>query len=83
MSTDRDNARILTTAGANLRAERSRRGLSQEELGHRSGFGTTQIARMERGESDSGLSRYVRVAWALGVSPREFFQGLDGPDSAP
>ena len=74
--------RILVIAGDNLRAERSRSGLSQEELAHRSGFGTTQIARMERGESDTGLSRYVRLAWALGVSPRVFFQGLDTPDGS-
>lgn len=80
---DRDTSRILLIAGDNLRAERSRRGLSQEELAHRTGFGTTQIARMERGESDTGISRYVRAAWALGVSPRVLFQDLDAPDLLP
>ena len=77
---DRETSRILVIAGDNLRAERSRRGLSQEELAHRTGLGTTQIARMERGESDTGLSRYVRAAWALEVSPRLLFQDLDSAD---
>jgi transcriptional regulator with XRE-family HTH domain len=80
MAMDREAARILVIVGDNIRAERSRRGLSQEQLARMTGLGTTQIARMERGESDSGISRHVRVAWALGIAPGVLFQDLDTPN---
>ncbi|MCW2857874.1 MAG: hypothetical protein JWR52_3489 [Marmoricola sp.] len=67
---------VLQTIGANLRAERVRRNLTQEAVANRAGLGPTQLARMERGETDSGISKYVRAAEAIGVSPEELFRGL-------
>lgn len=80
MAMDREAARILVIVGDNIRAERNRRGLSQEQLARLVGVGTTQIARMERGESDTGISRHVRVAWALGIPPGVLLQDLDTSD---
>lgn len=80
MQFDREVRRILVIIGDNLRAERNRRGLSQEELARLSGLGTTQIARMERGESDTGVSKYIQVAWAMEVSPSTLMYSLDTPN---
>jgi len=69
---------MLATIGANLRAERVRRNLTQEAVADRAGLGVTQIARMERGETDTGISKYVLVARAIGIDPAEIFYGLPG-----
>lgn len=69
-------ADVLQQIGSNLRAERARRHLTQEAVARRSGLGVTQLARMERGETDTGISKYLRVAAAMGISPGELFQGV-------
>lgn len=72
------DSRLLLQVGLNLRAERARRNLTQETVARLSGLGPTQVARMERGETDSGISKYLRVARAIGIEPAELFVNLDG-----
>jgi transcriptional regulator with XRE-family HTH domain len=67
---------VLEQIGSNLRAERVRRQLTQEAVARRSGLGVTQLARMERGETDSGISKYLRVAAAIGIEPVDLFHGV-------
>jgi transcriptional regulator with XRE-family HTH domain len=67
---------LLERIGSNLRAERVRRHMTQEAVARRSGLGVTQLARMERGETDSGISKYLRVAAAIGIDPPELFHGV-------
>lgn len=67
---------VLRHVGRNIKAERARRELTQEALAHAVGIGVAQLARMERGESDSGLTSYVRVARALDVEPALLLQGV-------
>jgi transcriptional regulator with XRE-family HTH domain len=67
---------LLELIGSNLRAERVRRHLTQEAVARRSGLGVTQVARMERGETDSGISKYLRVAAAIGIEPTELLHGI-------
>jgi transcriptional regulator with XRE-family HTH domain len=67
---------LLERIGANLRAERVRRHLTQEAVARRSGLGVTQLARMERGETDTGISKYLRVAAAVGIEPIDLFHGI-------
>jgi transcriptional regulator with XRE-family HTH domain len=67
---------LLELIGSNLRAERVRRHLTQEAVARRSGLGVTQLARMERGETDSGISKYLRVAAAIGIEPPDLFHGV-------
>lgn len=67
---------VLRRVGLNIKAERARRELTQEALAHLVGIGVAQLARMERGETDSGLSSYVGVARALEVEPALLLQGL-------
>lgn len=67
---------VLRQVGRNIKAERARRELTQEALAHLAGIGVAQLARMERGESDSGLTKYVRVARALDVEPSLLLHGV-------
>ena len=67
---------VLRQVGRNLKAERARRELTQEALAHLAGIGVAQLARMERGESDSGLTKYVKTAQALGIDPGVLLQGV-------
>ena len=60
----------------NLRAERERRGLSQEALGHVCGLHRTEISLLERAGRDPRLSTIVKVARALRVPPASLFDGI-------
>lgn len=70
-------AAVLAAIGANIRAERVRRNLTQEALASRTGIAVTQLARMERGETDSGITKYLRVAAAIGIGPADLFWNLE------
>ena len=63
--------------GANLRAVRRSRGLSQARLGHRCELHRTEISLLERGEREPRLSTIVRLARGLGVGPWELLDGVD------
>ena len=52
---------------ANLRRERERAGLSQEQLGFKAGIHRTEISLLERGGRDPRLSTIARLAAGLGV----------------
>ena len=61
--------------GARMRALRQQRGLSQEELAFSCKLDRTYVGSVERGERNISLVNIHTVAAALGVSPREFFNG--------
>lgn len=61
---------------ANLRRERARLGLSQEELGHRCGLHRTEISLLERAARDPRLMTIVRLSRALGIGPSELLDGV-------
>lgn len=52
-----------------LRAARKTRSLSQEELGHRSGYHRTYIGQLERGEKSPSLRTVFDLAATLEVRP--------------
>ncbi|MBA3560099.1 MAG: helix-turn-helix transcriptional regulator [Gemmatimonadaceae bacterium] len=60
----------------NLRAERERRGLSQEALGHVCGLHRTEISLLERAGRDPRLSTIVKVARGLRVPPASLLDGI-------
>jgi transcriptional regulator with XRE-family HTH domain len=66
----------LDTFGANLRAARARRGLTQEQLAHASGVTSGEISRMERGVREPRITTLVRLADALDVPPADLLAGL-------
>jgi transcriptional regulator with XRE-family HTH domain len=55
----------------NLRRVREAAGLTQMELGNRSGMDMAEISRLELGKRDPRLSTIVRVAVALGITAAE------------
>lgn len=72
-----DNSALLIQIGRNIRAERSRRDLTQEAVARLAGMAPTQVARIERGETDSGITKYLRLAQAIGIRPADLFFGVE------
>jgi ribosome-binding protein aMBF1 (putative translation factor) len=72
-----DSIDVLKHIGRNIKAERARRELTQEALAHHSGVAVAQVARMERGESDTGISKYVMLARAMKVTPALLLQDIE------
>lgn len=72
----RDPRAMRADFGANLRAQRTRVGLSQERLGFACNLHRTEISLLERGEREPRLSTIVRLAAALGVTPGTLLEGL-------
>ena len=56
---------------ANLRAERARSDLSQEELATRSGISTAAILSYENGTYIPGADKVCAIAEVLGVTPND------------
>ncbi|MCW2928787.1 MAG: family transcriptional regulator [Thermoleophilia bacterium] len=69
----RDIRRVADT----LVAERNRHRLTQEDVAASSGVSLSTIQRMEEGTTDCGLSKYLRVARAIGIDPRDLLDRLD------
>ena len=77
---DTTDAALLRQIGLNVKAERARRNLTQEGLARIAGLGPALIARMERGEMDTGITKYLHVARALEIEPSALFHGMNnGP----
>jgi len=60
----------------NLRAHRTRLGLSQEALGDACDLHRTEISLLERAGRDPRLSTIVRIARALKIPPAELLDGV-------
>ena len=65
-----------TKVGANIKAERLRLGLTQEEAAHKTGLHPVEFARAERGERDMRISTVAKVARGLGVPASELLRGV-------
>lgn len=53
---------------------REDRGISQEELGFKSGYHRTYISLLERGKKAPSLTALFHLAAALGVEPSELIR---------
>lgn len=67
----------LQRFGANVRAERERLGMSQEDLADRAGLHRTYLGGVERGERNLGLLNVVRIAKALGLPASTLLADID------
>jgi transcriptional regulator with XRE-family HTH domain len=70
---DMQDKEILNLVGAQIRALRKERGLSQEALGEKGGFHFTYIGQIERGEKNVALLNVAKIADALGVNVSQLF----------
>ena len=59
--------------GANIRAERSRRKLTQRGLAAAAGLSERTLVRIESGEVAVTLTHLVALGEALGIDPRTLF----------
>ena len=59
--------------GHRLRQIRQNMGLSQEELAHLCNLDRSYMGGVERGERNISLVNIHKIADALNISPREFF----------
>jgi transcriptional regulator with XRE-family HTH domain len=60
----------------NIRDQRKRQGMSQEELAFACDLHPSEISRLERSVRDPRFSTIVRVARALKVRPAELLDGI-------
>ncbi|MDE2145002.1 MAG: helix-turn-helix transcriptional regulator [Patescibacteria group bacterium] len=63
----------LIKFGKKVRDERTRLGLSQEQLAARAGVHRTYIGMIERAEKNITLENIEKIAKALGISMRQIF----------
>ena len=67
---------IARELGERLRAYRTQRGWSQEELAERADLHTTYIGQLERGEKNATIESISKVAAALNISLSQLFENL-------
>lgn len=67
---------ILIKFGKKLREERTKQGLSQEELAARSGLHRTYIGMIERAEKNITLINISRLAQALNLEVVALFESV-------
>jgi transcriptional regulator with XRE-family HTH domain len=60
----------------NIRIQRLRRGMSQEELAWECEMHPTEISRLERNVRDPRFTTIVRIARALRIRPTELMRGV-------
>ena len=74
----RDYSSVIQWAfGRAVRRSRDDAGLSQEELGFRSGVHRTYISEIERGEKCPTLQTVARLAAALKMAPSELVRAAE------
>jgi len=66
---------ILKVFGENLKRERIKRKLSQEELAEKAGLHRTYIGMIERAERNISLTTAEKLAKAINISVSSLFKG--------
>ena len=61
----------LVALGAAIRSARLERGVSQEELAHRSSIDRSYMSSIERGTQNPGIISVLRIAYALEMTATE------------
>lgn len=67
---------VSVAFGQRLRELRAERGVSQDQLAHRTGIHPTAIGRFERGDREPRLRSILRLADGLGVQPGRLVDDL-------
>ena len=63
----------LKSFGKKVQLYRKKKGLSQEELSFTADLHRTYISQIEAGRRNVALKNIVRIAKALGISPKDLF----------
>jgi transcriptional regulator with XRE-family HTH domain len=67
---------VALRIGANIRRERRRAGMTQEELAARAGLHRTAVGLLELGHRMARADTLLQLAGALSISPAAFFHGI-------
>lgn len=67
----------LEQLSANVRAIRTERGLTQEQVADVGGLALSDVGRIERGQRDPGVRVLARLSRGLGVRVAELLDGID------
>jgi transcriptional regulator with XRE-family HTH domain len=70
------SADVAARLGENLRRERRRAGLSQDELAQRADLHRTAVGLLERGGRVARADTLIQLAGAMSISPAAFFEGI-------
>jgi transcriptional regulator with XRE-family HTH domain len=65
----------VSLVGRNIRRFRRERDLTQEQLAHLAGIDMRYLGGVERGEHNPTVDVLGRLAGAMDVHPRDFFEG--------
>lgn len=68
--------KILINFSKRVRAERLKKGLSQEELAEKTGVHRTYIGMIERAEKNITLKNIEKISLALKIKLSDLFNGL-------
>ena len=71
-----EKKRPLVRFGENLRAQRLKSGLSQEQLAHQAGLDRSYVGGVERGERNVSLLNMVKLVNSLGIAMSELLEGV-------
>jgi transcriptional regulator with XRE-family HTH domain len=74
---------LLNSLGEKIRDLRKLKGLSQEELGEKSGFHFTYIGGLERGERNISLTNLEKIAGSLSINLYELLQAAESEEVMP
>jgi transcriptional regulator with XRE-family HTH domain len=66
---------LILEAGRRIRKLRQEKGWSQERLAEETGLYSLYIGNVERGQKSIGIDNVFKIAYALGVKPRELLVG--------
>lgn len=64
----------MAKLGGNLREQRHKLGLSQEQVAERSGVHATEVSRIEAGKRDPRVSTVLRLAKAVELNPGQLLE---------
>lgn len=71
MSIDKFSRRTLLQLGKNVKGERQKIGLSQEEFSSKAGLHRTYISQLELGMRNPTFTTLTKIAKALGISIKD------------
>lgn len=74
---------LVRLLGRNVRAQRVRLGLSQEELAHEAGMKRSYLSDLERGTRNPSVRALGRLAAAMRVEAHTLLMRSDDPGAKP
>lgn len=78
MKNDEQEAVFYSAMGERIRQQRSRKGMTQAELGGKIGVNESAISLYERGDRKPSASKLVGIAFALGLDPSALINAPPG-----